>query len=156
MTGPSVVSIARIAPDLARRCWDRVRRIVAHDDPRAASDDLRCLIAVFGHGDGVPETIDRVHRVLEASTPDRLHPQIAVQAALSSEPEADAAGTLYVNWAFKPGTPDEVVEDIYIHTLPLAVAAAVQNASPRVTWPREDEIAARVMTAAAPPRGGVQ
>ena len=156
MTGPAIVSIARIAPDLARQHRDRVRRIVARDDPRAASDDLRCLIAVFGHGEGVPESIDRVRRVLAAGTLARLRPHIAVETTLSGELKADAAGTLYVNWAFKPGTPDEVVEDIYIHTLPLAVAAAVQNASPRVTWPRDDEIAARVMTAAAPPRGGVQ
>ncbi len=99
---------------MARRYWDRVRRIVARDDARAASGDLRCLIAVFGHGDGVPEGVDRVRPVLAAGTPDRLRPKIAVQAALSAEPEADAAGTLYVNWAFKPRTPVEVVEDIYI------------------------------------------
>ena len=129
-----------------------MRRLVARDAPRGASDDLRCLTAVFGHGDGVPDSIDRVRRVLAAGTPDRLRPHIAVQAALSNEPNADAAGTLYMNWLFEPGAPpDEVVEDIYIHTLPLAVAAAVQNTSPRVTWPRDDEIAARVMTAAAPP-----
>ena len=102
-----------------------MRRIVARDDARAASGDLRCLIAVFGHGDGVPEGVDRVRPVLAAGTPDRLRPKIAVQAALSAEPEADAAGTLYVNsrcsmeskrryWAFKPRTPVEVVEDIYI------------------------------------------
>ena len=103
-----------------------------------------------------PESIDRVRRVLPAGRPDRLRPHIAVEAALSGEPEANAKGTLYVNWAFEAGTADDVVEDIYIHTLPLAVAAAVDNASPRVTWPRDDEIAARVMTAAAPPRRGVQ
>ena len=60
MTGPAVVSVARIEPDLARRSWARVRRLVARDDPGGASDDLRCFIAVFGHGDGVPETIERV------------------------------------------------------------------------------------------------
>lgn len=79
MTGPSVVSIARIAPDLARRYRDRVQRVVARDDPRAASDDLRCFIAIFGHGDGVPESIDRVRRVPAARTPDRLRPPAAGQ-----------------------------------------------------------------------------
>ena len=156
MTGPSVVSIARIEPDLARRSWPRLRRLVARNDPRVAPDDLRCFIAVFGHGNGVPESIDRVRRVLAAGTPDRLRPRIAVQAALSSEPSADAVGTVYMNWLFEPGAPDEMMKDIYIHTLPLAIAAAVQNGNPRVTWPRDDEIAARVMTAAAPPQNGVQ
>ena len=41
MTGPAVVSVARIEPDLARRSWARVRRLVARDDPGGASDDLR-------------------------------------------------------------------------------------------------------------------
>ena len=66
-------------------------------------------------------------------------------------------GTLYVNWLFEPGTPDELMEDIYIHTLPLAIFGALWLApKARVTWPRDDEIAARVMTAAVPPRGAVQ
>ena len=69
MTGPAVVSVARIEPDLARRSWARVRRLVARDDPGGASDDLRCFIAVFGHGDGVPETIERVRRILAAGMP---------------------------------------------------------------------------------------
>ena len=60
MTSPAVVSVARIKPDLARRSWARVRRLVARDDPGGASDDLRCFIAVFRHGDGVPESIERV------------------------------------------------------------------------------------------------
>ena len=113
MTGPSAVSIARIDPVLARRSWGRVQRLVAGDGPGDAAENLRCFIAVFGHGDGL-----------------RL---------------------------FEPGTPDELVEDIYMHTLPLAICAALQRA-PRawVTWPRDDEIAARVMTAAVPPRGAVQ
>ena len=44
-----------------------------------------------------------------------------------------------------------------MHTLPLAVFAAIQSA-PRapVTWPQDDAIAARAMTAAVPPQGGVQ
>ena len=105
MNGPSVISVSRIEPDLARRSWDRVRRLVAVDDPGDASNSLRCFIAVFGHGPGLPETIERVRRVLAVGKPDRLSRHIAVQAALSSDPDADTAGTLYVNWLFKPGTP---------------------------------------------------
>ena len=128
MTGPSVVSVGRVEPDLARRSWDRVRRLVAGGDPGGALDDLRCLIAVFGQGDGVPETMERVRRVPAAGTPNRLRPHIAVQAALSSGPTADTPGTLYLNWLFEPGTPDEVVEDIYMHALTLAIFAAIQTA----------------------------
>lgn len=105
MTAPSVVSVARIEPDLARRSWDGVRRLVARDDQGGASDDLRCFIAVFGHGDGLPESIERVRRVLAAGTPHRPRPHIAVQAAPSSEPSADTPGTLYLNWFFEPDTP---------------------------------------------------
>ena len=62
-----------------------------------------------------------------------------------------------VNWLFEPGVPNELVEDIYMHTLPLAIFAAIQGApKARVTWPHDDEIAARVVTAAAAPKGGVQ
>ena len=157
MTGPAVVSVARIKPDLARRSWARVRRLVARDDPGGASDDLRCFIAVFRHGDGVPESIERVRRVLAAGTPAHVSRRIAVQAALSSEPDRDKPGTLYINWLFEPGTPDELVENIYMHTLPLAIFAAIQRTpTARVTWPQDDEIAARVMTAAAAPKGGGQ
>lgn len=157
MNGPSVISVSRIEPDLARRSWDRVLRLVAVDDPGGASNDLRCFIAVFGHGPGLPDTIERVRRVLAVGTPDRLSRHIAVQAALSSDPDADTAGTLYVNWLFEPGTPDDVIEDIYIHTLTLAIFAATQRArKARVIWPQDDPIAARVMTAAVPPKGGVQ
>ena len=61
-----------------------------------------------------------------------------------------------MNWLFEPGTPDELVEDIYIHTLPLAICAALRRApKARVVWPQDDEIAARVLTAAVPPEGGV-
>ena len=156
MAGPSVVSVARIEPDLARRSWAQVRRLVAGDEPGGASDDLRCVIAVFGHGNGVAEGIERVRRVLAAGTLDRLNPHIAVQATPSSEPDADRPGTLYVNWLFKPGTPDEMIEEIYMHTLTLAIFAAVQRTpTARVTWPRDDEIAARVMTAAVSAKGAV-
>ena len=157
MTGPAVVSIARIDPELARRSWGRVQRLVAGDGPGNASKNLLCFIAVFGHGHGLPETIERVRRVLAAGTPDRLRRHIAVQAALSSDPDVDTAGTLYANWLFKPGTPDEMLEDIYIHTLTLTIFAAIQRArKARVIWPQDDEIAARVMTVAVPPKGGVQ
>lgn len=62
-----------------------------------------------------------------------------------------------MNWIFEPGTSDELVEDIYMRTLPLAIFAAIQRVpTVRVTWPQDDEIAARVMTAAVPPQGGVQ
>ena len=44
-----------------------------------------------------------------------------------------------------------------MHTLPLAICAAIQSTpKAQVTWPEDDEIAARVMTAAVPPQGGVQ
>ena len=44
-----------------------------------------------------------------------------------------------------------------MHTLTLAIFAPLQRApEARVTWPQDDEIAARVMTAAAPRKGGVQ
>ena len=62
-----------------------------------------------------------------------------------------------MNWPFEPGAPDNLVEDIYMHTLTLAIFAAIQRTpKARVTWPHDDEIAARVVTAAAPPKGGVQ
>ena len=62
-----------------------------------------------------------------------------------------------MNWLFKPGTPDELVDDIYTHTLTLAFFAAIQRTPrARVIWPSDDEIAARVMTAAVPPQGDVQ
>ena len=155
MTGPAVVSVARIEPDLAHRSWTPVRELVAGDEP--ATENLRCFIAVFGHGDGVPESIERVHRVLATGTPARLRPHIVVQAALSSEPNADTPGTLYLNWLFEPGTPDDIVEDIYVHTMTLTICAAIQKTpKARVTWAQDDELAAGVMTATARPKGGVQ
>ena len=156
MIGPSEVSVARIAPDLAERSWADVHEAVAGDDPGGASD-LRCFIAVFGRGKGIPESIDRVRRTLAAGTPPRLSRHIAVQAAPSTEPDRDKSGTLYMNWLFKPDAPDELVEDIYTHTLTLAIFAAIRRTPrARVIWPKDDEIAARVMTAAVPPKGGVQ
>ena len=68
-----------------------------------------------------------------------------------------SAGVAGVHWLFEPNTPDELVEDIYMHTLTLAIFATIQRTpTARVTWPHDDEIAARVVTAAAPPKGGVQ
>ncbi len=157
MTGPAIVSIGRIEPDLARQSWDHTRRIFARDDPRATSEDLRCVIAVFGHGDGLREAIDRVRRVLAAGTPSHLQRHIAVLADVSTEPEEDTPGTLYMTWLFKHGTPGELVEEIYMHTLTLAFFAAIQRTPrARMIWPSDDEIAARVMTAAVPPQGDVQ
>ena len=122
---------------MARGSWVRVRRLVAGDNRGAASEDLR--------------------RILAAGTPDPLRPDIAVQATLSSKPSADTPGTLYMNWLSEPCAPDELVEDIYMHTLTLAIFAAIQTAPrARVTWPQDKEIAAPVLTAAAPPKGGVQ
>ena len=118
---PTVVSVARIVPNLAGRSWARVRRLLGGDDLGGASEDLRCFIAVFGHADGVAESIDRVRRVLAAGTPAHASGDVAVQAALSSEPDREEPGTLYMNWLFELGTPDELVEDIYMHTLPLAI-----------------------------------
>ena len=44
-----------------------------------------------------------------------------------------------------------------MHTLLLAIFAAMQRApTARVTWPQDDELAARAMTAAVPAQGGVQ
>ena len=44
-----------------------------------------------------------------------------------------------------------------MHTLPLAIFAAIQRApTARVTWPQDDDIAARAITAAVPSQGGVQ
>ena len=118
MTGPAVVSIARIDPELARRSWGRVQRLVAGDGLGNA-ENLQCFIAVFGHGDRLPETIERVRRVLAAGTPDRLRPHIAVQAALSSEPSADTPGTLYVNWLFEPRRPQRAGRG-HLHAHPAA------------------------------------
>ena len=78
-------------------------------------------------------------------------------ADVSTEPEEDTPGTLYMTWLFKPGIPKPLVEDIHMHTLTLAFFAAIQRTPrARVIWPADDEIAARAMTAAVPPQGDVQ
>ena len=85
------------------------------------------------------------------------HMRATARSFLGHTTSGDTPGTLYLNWLFEPNTPDELVEDIYMHTLTLAIFAAIQRPpTARVTWPHDDEIAARVVTAAAPPKGGVQ
>ena len=45
ISGPAVVSVARIDPELARRSWGWVQRLVAGDGLGNASENLRCFIA---------------------------------------------------------------------------------------------------------------
>ena len=151
------VSVGRIEPDLARQAWEQVQQVVTSGDQSAESDHLLCCIAVFGHGEGVSESIERVRRALGTRTPTRFKRHVAVRAAPSTEPEADTAGTLYINWLFRPGAHQKLIDEIYTCTLALAILAAVRDTpKARVTWPQDDEIAARVMTAAVPPQGRVQ
>ena len=78
-------------------------------------------------------------------------------AAGLNKPDVWILSDEFLNEVREPGTRDELVEEIYMHTLPLAIFAAIQTTPPpRVTWPQDDDIAARVMTAAAAPKGGVQ
>ena len=70
---------------------------------------------------------------------------------------SDAAGMLYMNWLFEPGTPDEVVEDIYMPHLNARILRG-DPADPkgaRVIWLSDDEITARVMTAGRAGPGAV-
>ena len=157
MTGPSEVSISRIAPDLAEQSWADVQEAVVGNDPGAGPDELLCCVAVFGHGDGVIEGIERVSRAIAVGLPPALGCHVAVQAAPSADPDADTPGTLYLSCVFRPGTAHELADDIYRWTLASAIPAAIRNgARARVTWSKDDEIAAAVMTAATPPQGGVQ
>ena len=153
MTRPSVISVSRIAPDLARRSWPRVHRLVA--DARGVDPGrLRCLIAAYGSGDGLAESIQRVDRLLTAGVPDHLRERIAVQSAALSEASAEP-GTLYLNWLFDPDAQAGLVEEIYTHTLPIALIGVLTGApEARVMWDREDEIAARVMAAVAAGNAG--
>ena len=80
--------------------------------------------------------------IANGRSPASRVPPLAVQAAPSIEPDRDKPGTLYMNWLFKPGAPDELVEDIYMHTLTLAIFAAIRRTPrARVIWPKDDEIA---------------
>ena len=94
MTGPSEVSVARVAPDLAEGSWADLRQTVAGDDPRTKADEFLCCVAVFGHGNGVLDGIDRVCRALAMGMPAELLGRVAVQGAPSTEPDADTPGTL--------------------------------------------------------------
>lgn len=155
MTRPSVVSVGRIAPDLARRSWPRVHRLIA--DARGVDPGrLRCLIAAYGSGNGLAESIQRVDRLLTAGVPDHLRERIAVQSAALPGASADP-GTLYLHWLFDPNADVQLVEDIYTRTLPIALIGALTGApEARVMWDRDDEIAAQVMAAVATPEGRVQ
>ena len=156
MGGPSEVSVARIAPDLAERSWGDVHQAVVGNDPRIRSDELLCCVAVFGHGDGVLDGIERVCQALAVAMPARLGRHVAVQAAPSCEPEADTPGTLYLNCLFRPGTRPGLADDIYRGIVAIAIPAAIRDgARARVTWRKDDEIATAVMTAATPPADGV-
>jgi len=126
--------------------------------PGGAADVVRCLSAVFGHAATAwPRPLIAC---AECWRPVRLPTWAGTspwRRTLSGECERDKPGTLYVSWLFEPGTTDELVEDIYMHTLPLGILAAIQRAATaRVTWPQDDEIAARAVTAAVLQQGGVQ
>ena len=54
------------------------------------------MIAVFGHGDGLADAIERVDRVLAAGTPQHLQRYIAVLAEASQAPNEDTPATLYM------------------------------------------------------------
>ena len=126
MTRPSVVSVARIEPGLARRSWDRVRRLVAGDDPGHESDDLRCFIG-------------RLRPRRQRGGEHRTRPPgPRGRHSRPPEPAHRRAGGAFERTPAE--TSDELLEDnIYMHTLPLATFAAIQRApTARVTW-RQDE-----------------
>ena len=54
MTDPSVVAVARIGLELARRTWPLVLRALTTEDRSLNPADLLCCVIVFGHGAGVP------------------------------------------------------------------------------------------------------
>ena len=59
-----------------------------------------------------------------------------------------------MSWLFEPGTTDELVEGIYMHTLARAVFAAIGRApTVRVTWPQDNESPPAPWTAAVPALG---
>ncbi len=155
MSGPAVVSVSRIAPRLARRSWPQLIKTLA--DPGRPTHQLVCFIAVFGHGDGVPEGIERVRGALATAAPARFERRIMVEAAPSANPDADTPGTLYIDCLLRPGTAKEVADELYTWALAIAIPAAIYGGPPaRIVWRRHDEIAARVVAAAAPPTKGVQ
>ena len=159
MTGPSVVAVARIGLELARRTWPLALRALTAEDRNLNPADLLCCVMVFGHGAGVPAGIERVSEALEDAMPALLRRHVAVRAAPSSDPAADVAGTLYIDCLFRPGSPrSELTDELYAWALSVAIPAAIRRGSgSRVTWAPDDAIAARVVTAGIPPAGsGVQ
>ena len=156
MVGPSEVSVARIAPDLARRSWSGVvAEFAARSGP--PRDHLVCCVAVFGYGAGLPAAIGRVRDALEAAMPDALEGRLVVQAASSMDLGADAVGTLYLNCLFRAGLPQPFVDQIYAWALAVALPAALPLGSrARVTWPRDEDVAACIMAEGVSPQGSVQ
>ena len=72
------------------------------------------------------------------------------------DPGADAVGTLYLNCLFRPGLPQPLVDQIYAWALAVAIPAALPPGSrARVSWPRDDDVAACIMAAGVSPQGGV-
>ena len=71
----------------------------------------------------MPETRDGVCRVLAGGN-GRPRGTSPGRGALASGADGDKPGTLYINWLFEPATTDELVEDIYMHTLPLGIREA--------------------------------
>ena len=41
--------------------------------------------------------------------------------------QANTRGTLYLNWSLEPDADTKLVEDIYRHTLPIALLAALTD-----------------------------
>ena len=112
---------------------------------------------MFGHGAGVADGIERVRGALAAAAPARFERLIMVEAAPSTNPDADTPGTLYIDCLLRPGTPQDLADAIYTWALAVAVPAATFGGTPtRVEWRRHDEIAARVVAAAVPPTKTVQ
>ncbi len=110
MSGPAIVSVSRIAPRLARRSWPQLIKTLA--DPGRRTHHLVCFIAVFRHGDGVPEGIERVRGALATAARAGFERRIIVEAAPSANPDADTPSTLYSDCLFRPGTPKELADEL--------------------------------------------
>lgn len=137
--------------------WADLQQAIAGNDPRTTASELLCYIAVFGRGNGVLDGIDRVCRALAVGIPAELRGRVAVQRVPSCDPDADKPGTLYLNCVFRPGTPQNIADDICRWTLAAAIPTAIRHgAGTRVIWRKDDEIAAALMTVAGSPHGGIQ